>query len=233
MTNKQMILAPSLLAGRHANLAESLAEIEKTAGISSIHLDIMDGHFVPNLSFGPQLIKELRALSTLFFDTHLMLSRPDLYLDAFLEAGADHITVHVEPDYPLKKSLARLKKAHISAGICAKPATATATLLPYLELVDVVLLMTVEPGFGGQSFRPEVLSKIEQLATLRTRENLPFRLEVDGGIDINTGQACRQAGADTFVAGTAFFQAENRTNFVEAFQGKPLPKPPKPPKPPP
>ena len=212
------ILAPSILAGNHAHLADSEAIIAQH-GLKWVHLDIMDGHFVPNLSFGPQTLKDLRKESKLFFDTHLMLDNPHRYIDAFAKAGADHITVHVEPDYPVLETLERIKALGKGVGISVKPKTKLDVLEPYWKHIDLLLIMTVEPGFGGQAFEPEMLIKIKGAAQLRKERGLPFRIEVDGGITEETVTLCREAGADTFVAGTAFFKAEDRNAFIRVCEG--------------
>ena len=211
------VLAPSILAGDHANLRSSL-EIVENAGLQWIHLDIMDGHFVPNLSFGPQTVKALRPGSKLFFDVHLMLDNPHLYIDAFLDAGADQITIHVEPDYPVRETLEKIKAAGCKCGVVLNPDTPAAAAEPFLELCDMVLLMTVQPGFGGQSFREDVLPKMTAISEMRSAKELSFRLQVDGGIDLNTAPACIERGVDTFVAGTAFFKAEDKPKFIETIQ---------------
>lgn len=207
------IVAPSILAGNHARLAESLAQAEAVEGITWLHLDIMDGHFVPNLSFGPQTVADLRPLSRLFFDVHLMLSRPDRYIDAFAKAGAQNITIHVEPEYDHHETLRRIHDLGATAGICVNPGTPAEALLPYLDEVELVLLMTVQPGFGGQAFRSDVLPKMETLDRWRREGGYKWRLEVDGGIDDITGAQCRKAGVDTFVSGSAFFNAEDKVAF--------------------
>jgi ribulose-phosphate 3-epimerase len=213
-----ILLAPSILAGDHANLRSSL-EIVEQHGLEWIHLDIMDGHFVPNLSFGPQTIKALRPGSKLFFDVHLMLDNPHLYIDAFLDAGADQITIHVEPDYPVMETLEKIKAAGCKCGVVLNPDTPAEAAKPYLDLCDIVLLMTVQPGFGGQSFREDVLPKMVALSEMRQSLGLNFRLEVDGGIDLKTAPACIERGVDALVAGTAFFKAEDKPGFIEAIQG--------------
>lgn len=213
-----VLLAPSLLAGDHANLRASLHEIEQ-AGLTWVHLDIMDGHFVPNLSFGPQTIKALRTGTDLFFDVHLMLDNPHQYIDAFADAGADQITIHVEPDYPVASTLQAIHEKGCKRGIVLNPGTPAEAALPYLEDCDIVLLMTVQPGFGGQSFRHDVLPKIGQLDHWRKEKGLAYRLEVDGGVDLETAPKCREEGADTLVAGTAFFKATDRAVFIAEATG--------------
>ncbi|MGH7996914.1 MAG: ribulose-phosphate 3-epimerase [Opitutaceae bacterium] len=201
------ILAPSLLAGDHAHLAASAAEAARTGG-SWLHLDIMDGHFVPNLSFGPETLAALRrAGAPQFFDTHLMLDQPHRYIEAFARAGADRITIHIEPDYDHSGTLAQIRRSGKHPGIALNPDTPASAIDPLLAQVDLVLAMTVEPGFGGQPFRRDVLPKIAAIDLLRRERKLSFRIEVDGGIDLATARECRAAGADTFVVGTAFFKA--------------------------
>ena len=180
-----------------------------------MHLDIMDGHFVPNLSFGPQTVKAMRAESKLFFDVHLMLSNPAQYIDAFLDAGAQQITIHVEPDYPVADTLNYIKSKGCKCGIVLNPDTPAETALPFLPLCDIVLLMTVQPGFGGQSFRHDVMPKLEQIADSRTSTGLNYRIQIDGGVDSETAAECTRRGADTLVAGTAFFKAVDRAAFIE------------------
>lgn len=206
-------LAPSILAGDHGNLRESLRFVED-AGLEWVHLDIMDGHFVPNLSFGPQTVKALRPNSKLFFDVHLMLGNPHLYIDAFLDAGAEQITIHVEPDYPVAETLATIKLKGCRCGVVLNPDTPADAAKAFLPICDIVLLMTVQPGFGGQSFREDVLTKIAQLDAWRTEMGLHYRLEVDGGVDIKTAPLCTARGADTLVAGTAFFKADDHAAFI-------------------
>lgn len=207
------LLAPSLLAGNHARLAESLAVVEN-AGLEWIHLDIMDGHFVPNLTWGPQTLADLRPGSKLFFDTHLMLSRPDQHIEAFAKAGAQLITVHVEPEYDIRGTLKRIRELGCGVGIAFNPDIPAERVEPFLDEVDLVLAMTVFPGFGGQSFMGSVLPKIERLAAWRDKRGLKYRIEVDGGVNLATGRQCRDAGTDTLVAGTAFFKAPDKSAFI-------------------
>ncbi len=207
------LLAPSLLAGNHARLAESLAVIEN-AGLEWVHLDIMDGHFVPNLTWGPQTLADLRPGSKLFFDTHLMLSNPHRHIDAFAKAGAQLISIHVEPDYDVRGTLRRIRELGCRVGIAFNPDIPAERVEPFLDEVDLVLAMTVFPGFGGQSFIPEVLPKIEKVAAWRERRGLKYRIEVDGGVNVETGRRCRDAGTDTLVAGSAFFKAADKAAFI-------------------
>jgi ribulose-phosphate 3-epimerase len=213
------ILAPSLLAGDHAAAGESAALVARL-GLAWLHLDIMDGHFVPNLSFGPGMLEALRRRgSALFFDTHLMLSEPQRYVGAFAKAGADRITIHVEPPYDHAAALKDIRARGCRAGIALNPGTPAEAAEPYLGLVDLVLVMTVQPGFGGQAFRDDVLPKIAQVDRWRSARGLDLRIEVDGGIEPGTAALCRARGADTFVAGTSFFAAKDRAAFAAAFAG--------------
>jgi ribulose-phosphate 3-epimerase len=207
------LLSPSLLAGNHAQLGAS-AKVVEDLGLQWIHLDIMDGHFVPNLSFGPQTLAALRPASKLYFDTHLMLSEPHRYTEAFAKAGANNITIHIEPAYDHAGTLARIRQLKCQCGISLNPGTPAETIKALLPNVDLVLAMTVQPGFGGQAFRRDVLPKIGQISQWRREMGLNFRLEVDGGIDVATAAECHAQGADTFVAGTSFYAAQDRARFA-------------------
>lgn len=210
------LLVPSILAGDHARLAESAALVERLR-LPWIHLDIMDGHFVPNLTFGPGTVAALRKTSKLFFDVHLMLDEPHRYVEPFAAAGANLISVHIEPSFDHAGTLAQIRKLGCKAGIVLNPGTPAATIEPFLGNVDLVLVMTVQPGFGGQSFRRDMLPKIAQIETWRRSRQMDFRLEVDGGIDIETAAECRAQGTDTFVAGTSFFGATDPAAFAAGF----------------
>jgi ribulose-phosphate 3-epimerase len=210
------LLVPSLLAGDHARLADSVALVERL-GLPWIHLDIMDGHFVPNLTFGPGTVAALRRSSRLFFDVHLMLDEPHRYAEPFAQAGASLISIHIEPAYDHAGTLARIRQLGCQCGLVLNPDTPAAAVEPFLDQVDLVLVMTVQPGFGGQSFRRDALPKIAQIAAWRRARRLPFRLEVDGGIDLATAAECLAAGTDTFVAGTSFFGAADPAAFAAAF----------------
>lgn len=207
------ILAPSILAGDHANLASSAALVDQLR-LSWIHLDIMDGHFVPNLSFGPQTVAALRKTSKLFFDVHLMLDEPQKYVDAFAKAGANEISIHIEPTYDHLGTLRHIRELGCKRGIVLNPGTPARAIEPLLGEVDIVLVMTVQPGFGGQAFRSDMLPKIAEISAWREQRKLTFRLEVDGGIDLENAAECRREGADTFVAGTSFFNAPDRAAYA-------------------
>ena len=207
------VVAPSLLAANHGEFIAGIRAIEE-AGLTWVHLDIMDGHFVPNISFGPQVVAALRPLTKLHFDVHLMLTHPDRFVAAFAQAGAERLTVHIEAEHDMGQTLTAIKAAGLKAGIAMNPDCDPRRLLPYLDAVDLVLCMTVFPGFGGQAFIPAVLDNIRFLAAERRARGLDFRLEVDGGVNAESGRRCREAGADTLVAGTAFFKAPDRKAFV-------------------
>jgi ribulose-phosphate 3-epimerase len=209
-------LSPSILAADHARLGAGAALVDRL-GLAWIHLDIMDGHFVPNLSFGPETLASLRRDgSKLFFDTHLMLDEPQRYVEAFAKAGANLITIHIEPSYDQAGTLARIRGLGCKCGLALNPGTPAAAIEALLPSVDLVLAMTVQPGFGGQAFRRDVLPKIAQIAAWRRDRGLNFHLEVDGGIDLATAAECRAAGADTFVVGTSFFKAPDPAAFAAA-----------------
>lgn len=187
-------------------------------GLNWLHLDLMDGHFVPNLTFGPETLAALRrAGSKLFFDTHLMLDEPQRYVEAFARAGANLISIHIEPANDHAATLGHIRTLGCQCGIVLNPGTPASAIEPLIGLVDLVLVMTVQPGFGGQAFRRDMLSKLREIDAWRRARQLAFRLEVDGGIDLNTAAECRAAGADTFVAGTSFYRAADQARFAAGF----------------
>jgi ribulose-phosphate 3-epimerase len=199
------LIAPSILSADFAKLGEEVHAIDK-AGADWIHIDVMDGHFVPNITIGPGVVKALRPHTTKPFDVHLMISPVDLFLDAFAEAGADIITVHPEAGPHLHRTIQRIKGLGKKAGVSLNPATPAKMLDYVLEEIDLVLVMSVNPGFGGQKFITSQLRKIEAIANRIAKENLDVRLEVDGGIDAETAPLAVSAGASVLVAGTAVFR---------------------------
>ncbi len=220
MKTPRIVVAPSLLACDFSRLAEEIHNVEE-AGADWLHVDVMDGHFVPNLTIGPVIVEAIRRVSCIPLDVHLMIDHPEQYLKQFLDTGSHYLTVHVEApglrsEAVLQQTLAAIRKGGAKAGISLRPRTSADTLKPFLPALDLILVMTVEPGFGGQVFMPEGVPKVRQL-----REWFAGDIAVDGGINADTGRLCREAGANVLVAGTYVFRAPSYKTAIASLKGTP------------
>ena len=205
---KKIQISPSILSADFSQLGNEIKRLEE-GGADMIHVDVMDGHFVPNLTIGPPVIKALRNHCSLKFDVHLMISPVHKYIDAYANAGADIITIHPEATEDLEKSILRIKELKKKVGVSLNPETKIELILDHLDKIDLVLIMSVNPGFGGQKFMPEVLSKIKELKKIQLEKNINFDIEIDGGINFDNYKLAIEAGANILVSGTTIFKSNN------------------------
>jgi len=210
-------IAPSILSADFSLLGREVKDVEQ-AGADYIHIDVMDGHFVPNITIGPLIVEAIRPVTSLHFDVHLMIENPEQYIQNFTNAGADYISVHAEACKHLHRTIYQIKETGVRAGVVLNPATPVEMIRDVITDVDLVLLMTVNPGFGGQKFIPNVLKKIEQVRRWRDEQNLSFEIEVDGGVNAETAKLCVEAGADVLVAGSYIFNNKNRAEAIETLR---------------
>jgi len=210
-----MIIAPSILSANFGNLAES---IEQVKNAEWLHIDVMDGHFVPNITIGPMVVKGLRPYTSQVFDTHLMIKDQKKYAKEFVDAGSDRITFHIEAIDDPKETIAYLKSLKVRVGVSIKPDTPVEKIAPYLPMLDQVLVMSVEPGFGGQEFIMKSVLKIEELDRIRKKDSLSFLIAVDGGINKETAVFCKKAGADVLIAGSYIFKSDHPNAKVDSLK---------------
>ena len=212
-------IAPSILSADFSRLSDEVKAVEE-AGAALIHVDVMDGHFVPNITIGPVVVQGLKKITTLPLDTHLMIEEPDRYLEAFAQAGSDWITVHAEVCPNLRRTIKKIRELKVRPGVVLNPSTSLKTLAPILEAIDLILLMSVNPGFGGQSFIPSTLKKIERLRKIIDQNHYPIEIEVDGGIKIDNIEDISKAGGDIFVLGTGIFKTPNYKETIQQLRKK-------------
>ena len=205
---KKIQISPSILSADFSQLANEIKRLED-GGADMIHVDVMDGHFVPNLTIGPPVIKSLKKHSSILFDVHLMISPVHKYIKAYADAGADIITIHPEATDDINSSISLIKELNKKVGVSLNPETKVDIIIEHLDKIDLVLIMSVNPGFGGQKFMPEVLSKVEELKNLRTTKDLDFDIEIDGGINFENSKMAIRAGANILVSGTTIFKSNN------------------------
>lgn len=211
-------IAPSILSADFAKLGEEIKDVER-GGADYIHVDVMDGHFVPNITIGPLIVEAIRPVTKLPLDVHLMIENPDLYIESFANAGADYITVHVEACRHLHRTIGLIKSLGVKAGVVLNPATPVNTIQHVIKDIDMVLLMSVNPGFGGQSFIPEVLPKIREVKAMAEQFNPTLEIEIDGGVNEETAKLCIEAGANVLVAGSAIYNKSDRKAAIAAIRG--------------
>ncbi|MGG3466625.1 ribulose-phosphate 3-epimerase [Neobacillus pocheonensis] len=211
-------IAPSILSADFSKLGEEILAVEK-GGADYIHVDVMDGHFVPNITIGPLIVEAIRPITQLPLDVHLMIENPDQYIEAFAKAGADYITVHVEACRHLHRTIQNIKSFGVKAGVVLNPATPVETIQHIIGDIDMVLLMSVNPGFGGQKFIPEVLPKIRKVKEMAEQKGLNIEIEIDGGVNPETAKQCMEAGANVLVAGSAIYNEEDYGKAISLIRG--------------
>lgn len=214
---KNILIAPSILSANFSNLYKDVSMVE-FAGADWLHIDVMDGHFVPNITIGPVVVKSIKKVSNLFFDVHLMITNPEKYWESFYKAGADLIVFHIEVACDKKLLIEQIKSKGVKVGVSIKPGTPVSDIYDVLPFIDVVLVMTVEPGFGGQSFMHDMVEKIYELRKVIDKEKYNCLIEIDGGINDKTAKICVEAGADVLVSGSYIFSAENPQQVLKGLK---------------